>query len=469
MRKLALVLCLIVLASAGCAYTMPPQKIPMDRRNYLDAASTSWKEQLLTNLVKLRYGDTLTFLEITGINTNYGLDTSLSANYPIIWNYLTPIPGGSPRNTVTPGGSITYTDHPNINYNVMRGDALANTMIEPMDPTKILKGLQTGWGASYVLSCCVKSINRLRNRSWSGKVEADPDFFDLAKLFGELKSNGIIRVTVEEPAGGPPIPTKYDVTLHKTWQGKEKVKPGEEPAVKEGKKPNNGKKNGKAMCKNNEEKKVSAIGKLVLDEKRAEELDDLANRDEAYTKRSRDDGIKAKMVSDQENSETNKVKFADKIKRFKQLLGGGQDVYEYEIIDGNQNQLPAQSCDKIVIQTRSVLEILNLLSQFIDVPEDHQENPQQLIKNRASKNMLTGKPLNDFNKKVSDPSELMFEIRCSKDRPRDAFAAIKHCDYWFYIDDKDHDTKDVFSSTQGILSMSETSPSQTPILTLPVQ
>ena len=71
MRKLALVLLLIVLASTGCAYMMPPQKIPMDRRNYIDAVSTSWKEQLLTNLVKLRYGDTLTFLEMTGINTSY--------------------------------------------------------------------------------------------------------------------------------------------------------------------------------------------------------------------------------------------------------------------------------------------------------------------------------------------------------------------------------------------------------------
>ena len=72
---------LIVLASAGCAYMMPPQKIPLYRRNYLDAVSTSWKEQLLTNLVKLRYGDTLTFLQITSVNTSYEFAGNLSANY----------------------------------------------------------------------------------------------------------------------------------------------------------------------------------------------------------------------------------------------------------------------------------------------------------------------------------------------------------------------------------------------------
>ena len=79
MLKPALVLSLLLLAGPGCAYLMPPQKIPMDRRNYIEAVSTSWKEQLLTNLVKLRYGDTLTFLEMTSINTSYSLDANLTA------------------------------------------------------------------------------------------------------------------------------------------------------------------------------------------------------------------------------------------------------------------------------------------------------------------------------------------------------------------------------------------------------
>ena len=104
-----------------------PQKIPMDRRNYIDNVSTSWKEQLLNNLVGLRYGNTLTSLEMTSVNTAYELDAGLSAGYPVNWH---PLQGTSGfRNVVAVGGSVGYQDKPTITYAPMRGEALANTLL----------------------------------------------------------------------------------------------------------------------------------------------------------------------------------------------------------------------------------------------------------------------------------------------------------------------------------------------------
>ena len=250
MRRPALVLLLIILVSAGCSYIMPPQKIPLDRRNYIDAVSTSWKEQLLTNLVKLRYGDTLTFLEMTSINTSYSLDANLSAGYPVQWHPLIGTAGF--RNAVTTGAQVAYSDKPTISYVPVRGEALAKTLITPIDPSRILKGLQTGWLPEYILSCCVKSINDFQNPE-------DPDFFILADLMHDLRSKGVIRIAIDEAKG----PTKYDVTVHmedKICPEKEKVNQGEEAAKKAGMKPKKGKKAGEVADKKKEEKKDSAIG-----------------------------------------------------------------------------------------------------------------------------------------------------------------------------------------------------------------
>ncbi len=250
-----LVLSLIALASAGCSYIMPPGKIPADRLNYMDAVSTSWKEQLLNNLVKLRYGDTLTCLEMTSVTTGYELDANLNANYPIAWNPLhTTNPGqgwaSGFRNTVTLGGSATLMDKPSITYVPMRGDELARTMLDPIPPSKFLQSLQTGWHAGYIFSCCLKSINDLQNRAVSGKGNADDNFFEIAQLFEDLKRNGVIRITIKQPSEPKvtTVPTKYDVTLHKPWKGKE---------------------NGGGTKKKKTDKEDNAVGKLELDKDRA--------------------------------------------------------------------------------------------------------------------------------------------------------------------------------------------------------
>jgi hypothetical protein len=469
MRRRALVLLLIVLASAGCAL-VPPRKIPIDRGNYLDAVSTSWKEQLLTNLVKLRYGDALTTLEMTSINTTYALDSQLSANYPVLWH---PIHSTNPqgswtggfRNTVTLGGTVTYQDHPSIAYSPIRGEALSKTMIEPIRPSKLLKSLQTGWLADYIFPCCVKAINDLRNRSSSGNIKEDPNFFEFVELFQYLKKYGVIRITIKEPMDPKvtKVPEKYEVTLHMTGQGKDKIVSGEEPAMKAGNRPKKGKETGEATRKKDNGTKVcaigdgtndSAIGELVLDEQRADELD----KHPGY-------------YLTEEDQKDNK-KFKDKIKRFKDLLWSNHPPpvkltcgrYEvYKIIDGNQN-LPQSDpdCEKIVIQTRSIYETLNMLSMFIDVPPE--DRPANENEHRASLSKLVGKSLN------GQVNQKMFIIYSDKHRPSDAFVAVKHGDYWFYIKDTDYDTKDIFTSTEVILSMFETGSSQgAPVLTLPVQ
>jgi hypothetical protein len=69
---------LFALLIVGCT-TMGPSTIPRDRFDYAAAISESWKNQMLLNLVKARYGDAPVFLDIASAINSYSLETDLSA------------------------------------------------------------------------------------------------------------------------------------------------------------------------------------------------------------------------------------------------------------------------------------------------------------------------------------------------------------------------------------------------------
>jgi hypothetical protein len=50
-----------------------PGTVSRDRFDYTTAISESWKSQMLLNMVKLRYGDTPVFLDVTSVINSYEL------------------------------------------------------------------------------------------------------------------------------------------------------------------------------------------------------------------------------------------------------------------------------------------------------------------------------------------------------------------------------------------------------------
>ena len=532
-----LVLLLVVLASAGCtrilSNTMPPQKIPLDRRNYIDAVSQSWKEQLLTNLVKLRYGDTLTCLEMTSVTTAYELDANATAAYTHGWH---PVGQGFGfRNVVGIGGSVGYQDKPTITYVPLKGDALMKTMIKPLPLSQILKSLQAGWKANYLFSCCVKSVNDLRNDLQN---PSDDDFFTLAQLVSDLIHDGVLRITIDEPVEPKvtKVPKEYTITLKDERKGPKKCEAEKEAALKGATKPKKVKKTEEATDKI-KEKEDTSIGLLVLDMDRAKrdnlkpkvdalknllwpnssskgkELYELYNSKCLCCHEAKDRNIGTGSISSYlriNDSTDPKFWLGDVEQRITQAFKKchkNLDIKDYEldaliafikrdfgryevykIYDGNQ-ELPLDPyCDKIAMQTRSIYQVLILLSQFIDVPgPDIEHDGEGKIRQGKASDSIVHKdkvknepyelePLNGNVKPQplwnrTTENRIRFEIKNSPEPPEDAFVRVQYDNSWFYIENNNNDAKNVFSDTAGIISMSETGPPAqgAPILTLPVQ
>lgn len=73
----AILVWVILLWEVGCS-SLGPWSITRDRFDYTTAISDSWKDQMLMNLVKLRYGEPPVFLDIASL----------------ISSLMTPIPAG---------------------------------------------------------------------------------------------------------------------------------------------------------------------------------------------------------------------------------------------------------------------------------------------------------------------------------------------------------------------------------------
>src|SRR5881394_3837899 len=70
----------IVLLLAGC-HGIGPGTVTRDRFDYTETLSTSWKQQMLVNMVKLRYGDTPVFLDVASVINQYSIETTADLRF----------------------------------------------------------------------------------------------------------------------------------------------------------------------------------------------------------------------------------------------------------------------------------------------------------------------------------------------------------------------------------------------------
>ena len=110
-RAATAVLCLS-LALAGCR-SVGPAGVVHDRFDYAEAISRSWKENMLLNLVKLRYADAPVFLDVSSVVSQFTLQGQVSAGGQI--------PGASAAHPVTLGGNMIWADRPTITFQPLTG------------------------------------------------------------------------------------------------------------------------------------------------------------------------------------------------------------------------------------------------------------------------------------------------------------------------------------------------------------
>ncbi|MDR3531247.1 MAG: hypothetical protein P4L90_11935 [Rhodopila sp.] len=179
----------------GCS-SIGPAIIPRDRTDYLSSIADSWKEQILLNVVRIRYGDAPSFLDISSVISNYAIGGQLAAG-GIFNSNLTSV---TPFNTATLSGGVAYQDRPTISYTPLAGDKFTKSLLRPIPPSGIFQLIQAGYAADFVLQVTVRSLNGVRNQNISGaQVQpADPAFYPLLEAFRRLQLSGMVSLRLEK-------------------------------------------------------------------------------------------------------------------------------------------------------------------------------------------------------------------------------------------------------------------------------
>lgn len=188
MSRVALAITLLLLLAAGCK-SIGPGTVVRDRFDYQDALSRSTQEQLLSNLVRLRYGDAPVFLEVASVINSYSIEGELA------------VAGGREQGFDRSflGGTARYGDRPTITYNPIQGDAFARSLLRPIPPRLAFTFIQAGYQADYVLRLTARALNGVYNSYHVGtrRREADPEFYPLVNAMHRIQSSSAVAFYIE--------------------------------------------------------------------------------------------------------------------------------------------------------------------------------------------------------------------------------------------------------------------------------
>jgi len=185
MRIKIIILVAILPILFGCS-TIGAPTVPRDRFDYTAAISDSWKNQMLFNMVKIRYGDAPVFLDVSSVISQYQVGGAVNLGATI--NY-SPSSGSG-----TLGWAGTYAERPTITYTPIMGDKFARSMMSPIPPPAILSLIQAGYPVDLVFRLLVQEINGVRNR-FGGEARAqsaEPEFYSLIEKMRMIQSYGAI-------------------------------------------------------------------------------------------------------------------------------------------------------------------------------------------------------------------------------------------------------------------------------------
>jgi hypothetical protein len=179
--KMMLSACLTVLTAlflSSCTH-YGPKTIQRDRMDYGLSIHESLKEQLLGNIVRLRYIEAPIFVDVSSVINQYALIGHVQAGAGI----NSSITGGNVANL---GAGGQWEDRPTITYTPISGRKFSESLLTPIPPESLFALVQSGWPAELMFRLTVSAMNGVED-AIKGK-QADPDFRKLLDAWGRLRN-----------------------------------------------------------------------------------------------------------------------------------------------------------------------------------------------------------------------------------------------------------------------------------------
>ena len=171
MRPLSLSVAVAALVSLTGCRTIGPASIRANRPAYNFAIQQSNDQELLLNLVRIHYRDTLYFTTVERIAATQELleSASFSTGFSQVQNNFAvpPTTATAVRSITKPltlgPASIAVNEKPTIFYAPIEGEKFVRQMMTPMNADLLLMLVQSGWSLDRVFLVGVSAMNGLKN------------------------------------------------------------------------------------------------------------------------------------------------------------------------------------------------------------------------------------------------------------------------------------------------------------------
>jgi hypothetical protein len=145
-------LVLVSVVSPAC-YSTGAKAIRAGRGNYNIAIQQTNAQQLLLNLVRLRYRDTPAFLLVSSVSTSFTLAVDAEAGVADL----------DDLGVVGLSGGLYYAEKPTVTYSPLQGQQFVDMLMSPVSLRVPLVLYHSGWRIDRVLKICLQNIGNLRN------------------------------------------------------------------------------------------------------------------------------------------------------------------------------------------------------------------------------------------------------------------------------------------------------------------
>ena len=405
-------MCLVLLGVLG-GCTIGPRNLADERLRYNEVVKSTTEQQMLLNIVRLRYADTPSSLAVSSVATQYELANSIGLVpfYGLVGNEASAVG----RASVLPSLSSSITERPTVTLTPLDDQEFTRKLFTPMTLDGVLYLIRTTWPIATVFRLWLENLNWVSNaETGSGPTDVDPP--DFARFLAgidalqALQNRGWVVFTSEErfEAVGGSLPESRITARAMVDAAKEGMR--YEPQA-----------DGRwALMRS----KVQPLMRLHPD---ALGTPDMA----AFTKAFR--------------------------------LEPGRVEYEIHIgeLRPFPDKYPGAGVAVIDLETRSLLQVLYFLSKGVEVPADH-------LGARLTRETLdeSGQPF-DWRRVTRG----LFRVsNTAEDRPpATAHVAVRYLDRWFYVDKTDHDSMATFSLVLQLSRLElEARTTSGPTLTLPL-
>jgi len=208
---------MLSLSFIGCV-NLGSKTLKNERSNYNLSVQRTNDEQLMLNLVRLKYRDTPFFMEVSSVASQFILSTGVNAF-------------GNPLNDSTKGlfglgGNVEMIEKPTVTYSPLQGDKFIQRVLSPIPLKTIVLLFHSGWSIERIFRLSFQAMNHLKNAPGaSGPTPSIApgymEFTSAVKYLRKLQVQSAINLSYIKENGVPKLLLHINETYKNSKEAKQ--------------------------------------------------------------------------------------------------------------------------------------------------------------------------------------------------------------------------------------------------------